>query len=410
MANTEDDKDSEGGTAQPDPQTRDETAKADIEDAQIVTDEGPEQDADECADSEEPQAPAKNDEDEMFAELERGSDPAEAKPTPAPTPSARGGIIPPVIGGVVAAAIGFGVAQYMGSAGLSFGGGNSDETAMLLAGNSERLETTQDQLAAIDARLAEMAAQNPAGDIAAQITALEDQVSALAGQVAGFDQRLTDAIKAPVEAAGGATAKALAAYEEEVAAMREENARLADTVASVSNEAEAEVSAAMDRAAEVEARAALMRIDAALASGAPFDGVMNQFDGIEVPAGLSDAAASGVPTMAELQRDFPTAARAALDVALEEEADGAVGDRLNAFLRAQLGVRSLAPREGDDPDAVLSRAEAALREGDLRGTIAELDALPEGARGAMSDWIGSATMRADAVEAARALEQSLNTN
>jgi len=85
-----------------------------------------------------------------------------------------------------------------------------------------------------------------------------------------------------------------------------------------------------------------------------------------------------------------------------------VGNRVNAFVRSQLGLRSLAPREGDDADAVLSRAEAALREGDLEATLAELDGLPDPAKAEMAAWVEAATARVDALEAARAFEQSLN--
>ena len=75
-------------------------------------------------------------------------------------------------------------------------------------------------------------------------------------------------------------------------------------------------------------------------------------------------------------------------------------DRFTAFLRRQTNARSLAPREGNDPDAILSRAEAALSSGDLPAALTELDALPENARAAMDGWIADASARADALAAA----------
>jgi hypothetical protein len=81
---------------------------------------------------------------------------------------------------------------------------------------------------------------------------------------------------------------------------------------------------------------------------------------------------------------------------------------VGAFLRAQLGVRSLEPREGDDADAILSRAEAALAEGRLGDALAEIETLPEGARAAMSGWAAEATARRDALAAAEALSAELN--
>ena len=66
------------------------------------------------------------------------------------------------------------------------------------------------------------------------------------------------------------------------------------------------------------------------------------------------------------------------------------------------------PREGNDPDAVLSRAEAALREGRLTDALAELEALPEEGRAELSDWAGQAANRLAAVNAAQSLSETLN--
>jgi hypothetical protein len=62
-------------------------------------------------------------------------------------------------------------------------------------------------------------------------------------------------------------------------------------------------------------------------------------------------------------------------------------------------VRSLAPREGNDPDAVLSRAEAALAAGDLGTALAEAAALPEAGQAAMAGWVGLAAVRQAATAA-----------
>ncbi|TCM80012.1 COG4223 family protein [Rhodovulum steppense] len=346
---------------------------------------------------------------------------------PAPAPQARGGFLAPVIGGVLAAGLGFAAANVIQPEGWPFpgsGAGLGDEMRAVLAASDARLAETQAQIGALQDQIAALAEAGNAGAeaLAPQIAALAEQTSGLSGRtadladrLAGLDARVEDLSKAQLAVAGEQAAEAVAAYEREIAAMRaelatqrDENAQLAESVSAVADRAEAEVDAAMDRAAQIEARAALMRIDAALASGAAFDGALDQFAGVEMPDVLARLAAQGAPTLATLQRDFPPAARAALDAALRVEAAGSAGDRVNAFLRSQLGLRSLAPREGDDADAVLSRAEAALRGGDLRAALTELDALPDPARDEMSGWIAAATDRADALEAARALEQSLN--
>ena len=122
-------------------------------------------------------------------------------------------------------------------------------------------------------------------------------------------------------------------------------------------------------------------------------------------------AETGVIATAALQESFPDAARAAL-AAYRADAplgDGA-GSRLTNFLRAQTGARSVTPREGDDPDAVLSRAEAAVRAGAVTDALAEIETLPDVARSPLEDWIGDARARLDAVSAAETLSQAVTTN
>ena len=71
-------------------------------------------------------------------------------------------------------------------------------------------------------------------------------------------------------------------------------------------------------------------------------------------------------------------------------AEAGLGVRMASFLVSQTGARSLEPREGDDADAILSRAEAALRQGDVAGARALVAQLPEVAQTAMAG-IGAAT-------------------
>jgi hypothetical protein len=112
-----------------------------------------------------------------------------------------------------------------------------------------------------------------------------------------------------------------------------------------------------------------------------------------------------VPTLTALADAFPDAARAALDAAIRAEAGEGAMDRFTAFMRVQTGARSLEPREGGDPDAVLSRAEAAVRAGDLPAALAELSALPEAGLSEMAGWTQAAETRLQALEAAQSLSQ-----
>ena len=70
-------------------------------------------------------------------------------------------------------------------------------------------------------------------------------------------------------------------------------------------------------------------------------------------------------------------------------------------------MRSVTPREGTDPDAVLSRAEAAVGEGRLSDSMAEIGALPEVVRAEMAGWMALAEGRVAAVSALQTLSESL---
>jgi hypothetical protein len=90
--------------------------------------------------------------------------------------------------------------------------------------------------------------------------------------------------------------------------------------------------------------------------------------------------------------------------------DAGAMERFGAFLRSQTGARSTAPRAGDDPDAVLSRAEGALAEGQIAAALTLLEALPEAGRAEVAAWRAAAEARLAAVDAAEALAAALPAN
>lgn len=130
--------------------------------------------------------------------------------------------------------------------------------------------------------------------------------------------------------------------------------------------------------------------------------------GIEIPPALSAPAEDGVPTHGALLAEFPPAARDALDASRYSDPEATKG--LGAFLQRQLGARSTTPQEGDSTDAILSRAEAALKREDLSTALIELEALSDEAAAKMSGWVDLATMRRDALEALDSVAADLNTN
>ncbi|WP_108258668.1 COG4223 family protein [Mangrovicoccus ximenensis] len=150
---------------------------------------------------------------------------------------------------------------------------------------------------------------------------------------------------------------------------------------------------------------------AALNAGIPYETALPALEEVtEVPQVLADNGATGIPTVLQLQESYTPAARAALEASLTTTMSEDPGNRLMAFLRTQTGVRSLEAREGNDPDAVLSRITAAVDGGDLETALAEFAALPEGGQEALSSWAAEARARVDADAALPALAAAVNTN
>ncbi|WP_368185630.1 uroporphyrinogen-III synthase [Aestuariibius sp. HNIBRBA575] len=313
----------------------------------------------------------------------------------------KGGFVPMLLGGLVAGGIGYGVAMYQNP-------DDGTDLAALVAAQAE-------QIAALDSQIADLPA---APDLTGLETAAQqagDQIAAVEMQVADglavLEQRLADLEKAP-SSDGTLSQAAIAAYEREVAQMRVqvENALELASQAHAAQEASDQMTA--EAARDVTARAALGRVQAALETGAPFEAALSDVmanSDIEIPAALADIATDGAPSVAALKETFPEAARAALDAARAEGVDENAGG-LGGFLRGQFEVRSVEPREGSSPDAVLSRAEAALKEGRLSDAIAETESLPEVVRAEMSAFLALAQLRIDALAAAQSLSQSLNEN
>lgn len=157
----------------------------------------------------------------------------------------------------------------------------------------------------------------------------------------------------------------------------------------------AEAAALQDASAEAARRArtaaAAATLSSALTTGQPGatggrDAAVAQLEqaGVAVPQALT---AEIVP-LDQLQATFADAARAGLGASLGAGDTG--GSALGNFLRAQTGARSVEPREGGDPDAILSRADAAVARGDIDAALAEIDGLPEPGRAAMKGWTDQA--------------------
>lgn len=319
--------------------------------------------------------------------------PKQEKPTPQQKPEERSSVFwPLVFGGVIAGGLGFLVSE------LDILNTRPDTVKFehTLSMHQERIATLEN-------------AEVPAAGLP-EFEELQTGISALSDMVSTLEERLTELENRPVPSGDGSGpspeyAEGLAALQSSVEEQKNEIERLLENALSVEEATE-------NAARQAAVQGALTKITAALNSGEGFSEAVAQLteNGIDdVPAALADNAADGVVTLLSLQTGFAGAARAALSSARAAgtgESEGGV----SAFLKRQLGARSVAPREGSDPDAVLSRAEAAVRQGRVTDALAEIDALPVPAQDAMADWLASARPRAAVEAAVQDLSQRLSAN
>ncbi|MFD2741542.1 COG4223 family protein [Sulfitobacter aestuarii] len=300
-----------------------------------------------------------------------------------------------LIGGALAAALGFAVSEL--------------DLLELRGDNSElrdQLAQQQEQIATLQQAQSEAAAPIDMPDL----SGVEADMAALNGALGDIQSRLADLEARPADAAApqgdfSALENDLAALRQELDSQRDEIAGLRENAMSVE-----EATAAAARTAQVQSL--LSRLTTALAEGKPLAPLLAELRdaGVnDIPAALTDIADTGPVTLANLQSRFPEAARDALASA-RADASSEPGGGVAGFLRRQLGARSVAPREGNDPDAVLSRAEAAVRDARLGDALAEIETLPVVAQEAMQSWLDDARARLSALTAAEDLTQRLMAN
>lgn len=112
-------------------------------------------------------------------------------------------------------------------------------------------------------------------------------------------------------------------------------------------------------------------------------------------APLRRLAQTGAPTRAALSAEFDDAAAKAAVAARDPGEEGGFLDRLSFALASVVTIRRVGSTVGDQPDAVLARAERQVDEGDIDGALTTLNTLPVGARRAMAAWRLGAERRAE---------------
>lgn len=297
-----------------------------------------------------------------------------------------GGAFTLLLGGALAVAAGFGLAKYQPNgwplqdiSGLEAKLAEQDKVIANLQGRLGANASPAD----LEARIAVLEkAQGGGAEVQDALSSLADRLTKLEARPQGAapDPAALKALQDQIDALANGTSASPQALADAEAKTKEAEARAAEVQA----QAEAEAR----KASQI---AALAEVERAIEAGAPYAQALQALP--DSPTALSSSAEAGVQTLASLQAQFPDAARAALDAALRANMGSSWSDRVGAFLKTQTGARSLVPRDGTDPDAILSRAEAALGRNDIPAALTELDALPEAAKGPMQTWRAMAEQR-----------------
>ncbi|MGB6970427.1 MAG: mitofilin family membrane protein, partial [Methyloceanibacter sp.] len=258
------------------------------------------------------------------------------------------------------------------------------------------------------------------------------QGAALDAKVNDMEQRLQGSVASVLDAQKAETTAGLEAVQGEVAALKAKLGALAE--ANLDNEADLgpELTGIDQRLAELEGilpalSTAIDRSAASARSGAFAIAFANLRDAVgagrpfaaELAAvqtllpetqDLGDLAAhagAGIPTVPELAQKLQTLAQASLTPPPPGGSESFV-DSVIASAKSAISVRRIdAAAESGEPGDVLTRAEAALKQGDLAAAMKEVETLPAPSRDAFTGWLDEARARIAANETLGKLESTV---
>jgi hypothetical protein len=226
-----------------------------------------------------------------------------------------------------------------------------------------------------------------------EIDALRQEIHTLSAQPAGADTGLVARVQA-LEAGGGSNdlSARLAAIEKQIGDVKSATAATASNDADLSRRLQQAETKMNDRGPEQQvARAiAAAALKAAIDRGGAFEPELQTYEGLAANdpavAGLKPFAAKGVPSRAELQREFPRVADAMIEAATVPDPNQGIAGRLLSSALSVVKVRRVGEVEGDTAEAIVARMEQSLQNGDLTGALREWKTLPEPAKAASSDY------------------------
>lgn len=345
-----------------------------------------------------------------------------ANPEPQQQQISRLGFVSTIAGGVIAGGIGYFVAEYTRttppqtdySAAIAVISDENARTIDVLSARIAKLEAAESNVDQTEITALKQTYDAQSKKLADRLTKAEDLLNEAAAEMEGTRLRLAENVAQTGGEIGAATSELIAGLGAEIddlkvqlAAQIASSDAIAESLSVASEKANAQIVAAQERANELSRKASdaaknvdltlqrerlLTAVEAGKAYAAQLGDIANNVS-TDVPGALLDSADDGVASLPELQQKFPEAARRALKASVKAESGDGVGAKLAAFLKSQVGARSLEEKEGDDADAVLSRAEAALMRGELRAAVDLVRELPQEGITEITEWIRAAEKR-----------------
>ncbi|WP_234187421.1 COG4223 family protein [Shinella sp. NM-101] len=303
-------------------------------------------------------------------------EPARTEP---PTPPHRGNA------GPLAAGILGGLIALLGAGSLQYGG-YLPAPGPDRAEESSAVATLSGEVEALKARLAETTAAPPVDlqPIETRLAALEKSAGENSG-TPGADPESVGRLEGDV-----------ARLTTELAALREAVGRTSEAVSTTESQLTERIAAAEQKLDEPRSDIAMARAVAASAlktaidRGGPYLAELEAFASVAPDdpsiAGLREHAAIGVPSRADLVRDFQPTADAILDAVHQPEGDQGIFNRLMSSAASAIRVRPVGSVEGDTPEAVVARIENKLQNGDFKGADIEWQTLPQPGQAAAADY------------------------
>ncbi|HET7678940.1 MAG TPA: hypothetical protein VFK79_02260 [Xanthobacteraceae bacterium] len=266
-----------------------------------------------------------------------------------------------------------------------------------------------EELAARLERL-EGAAPRTAANGAAAGAAIEGAIKPVQAAVADLARRVEGNAAAIRDARGQADAAVAAADAARVAAERNNVEALGNRVAALerasqtlTDEVAKSLAAAGDR--PLRAVVAAQALRTAVERGEPFVAELSASKTAGVDpralAPLEPFAANGLPSAVLLARQLSDLAPELLKATAAPAPAGGFLDRLQANAEKLVRIRPIDEAPGDEPAAVISRAQAKAARSDFTGALAELNALPANVRAPAEDWIKKVEARNAAINASR---------